>query len=301
MCKKANFLLCIKIHWLEASFSTPTAINAAFKLKPQAAALLDGAAAGAGGDGNQAPRQEQVRNGTIKPLISLLSSSDLQLQEYGVTVILNFSLCDENKELIASSGVIKPLVRSLKTGTATTKENTACALLRLSQIEEDKDAIGRSGVIPLLVNLLECGGFRGKNDASTTLYSLCSVKENNIRAVESGIMKPLVELMADFGSNMVDKSTYVLSVLVSVPEARATLVKEAEIPVLVEIVKVGSQRQNEISVVILLKLCENSGVHRNMVVCNDANRAKQKAETLTKLLRQPRSGNGAARPSDVSL
>ncbi|CAN6583102.1 unnamed protein product [Malus baccata var. baccata] len=228
-------------------------------------------------------RLKIARNGAIKPLISLLSSTDLQLQEYGVTAILNLSLCDENKDLIASSGAIKPLVRSLKTGTATAKENAACALLRLSQIEENKVAIGRSGAIPLLVNLLEYGGFRGKKDASTALYSLCSVKENKIRAVQSGIMKPLVELMADFGSNMVDKSAYVLSVLVS------------------------------ISVAILLQICENSGVHRNMVAREGAipplvalsqsgtNRAKQKAETLTELLRQPRSGKVAARASDVSL
>ena len=36
--------------------------------------------------------------GAIKPLISLISSIDPQLQEYGVTAILNLSLCDENKE-----------------------------------------------------------------------------------------------------------------------------------------------------------------------------------------------------------
>ncbi|PRQ47285.1 putative triacylglycerol lipase [Rosa chinensis] len=50
-------------------------------------------------------------------------ASDLQLPVYGITAILNLSLCDENKELIASSG------------NPTTKENAACALLCLSQIE----------------------------------------------------------------------------------------------------------------------------------------------------------------------
>ncbi|KAL5573055.1 hypothetical protein UlMin_022652 [Ulmus minor] len=79
------------------------------------------------------------------------------LQEYGVTTILNPSLCDENKELIASSGVIKPLVRALRIRTPTAKENDVCALLRLSQVEENK------------------------KDVSTALYSLCSVKENKLR------------------------------------------------------------------------------------------------------------------------
>ncbi|WCJ35549.1 ARM repeat superfamily protein [Euphorbia peplus] len=258
-------------------------------------------------------RLKIAKFGAIKPLISLVSSSDLQLQEYGVTAILNLSLCDENKELIALSGAIKPLVRALKIGTPTAKENASCALLRLSQIEENKVAIGRSGAIPPLVNLLETGGFRGKKDAATALYSLCSVKENKIRAVQAGIMKPLVEFMADLGSNMVDKSAYVLSVLVSVPEARTAVVEEGGIPVLVEIVEVGSQRQKEIAVSILLQLCESNLMHRAMVAREGAipplialsqsgtNRAKQKAETLIDLLRQPRSGNAAARTSDVSI
>lgn len=250
-----------------------------------------------------------ARAGAIKPLIALISSSDPQLQEYGVTSILNLSLCDENKELIAGSGAIKPLVRALRTGTATAKENAACALLRLSQIEENKVAIGRSGAIPLLVNLLESGGSRGRKDASTALYSLCSAKENKVRAVQAGAMRPLVELMADLGSSMVDKAAFVVSTLVAAAEARAALVAEGGIPVLVELVEVGTQRQKEIAVVVLLQLCEDSVTYRTMVAREGAipplvalsqsgtNRGKQKAETLIELLRQPRSGDAAARTS----
>ncbi|CAL5206091.1 unnamed protein product [Lathyrus oleraceus] len=242
-----------------------------------------------------------AKAGAIKPLISLVSSQDLQLQEYGVTAILNLSLCDENKELIASAGAIKPLVRALNSGTSTAKENSACALLRLAQVEGNKAAIGRSGAIPLLVNLLGSGGIRGKKDASTALYTLCTVKENKMRAVKAGIMKVLVELMADFESNMVDKSAYVVSVLVSVPEAKTALVEEGGVPVLVEIVEVGSQRQKEIAAVILLQICDDSVTYRTMVAREGAipplvaltqsgtNRAKQKAEKLIELLRQPRS------------
>src|SRR5262249_40508020 len=96
------------------------------------------------------------------------------------------------------------------------------------------------------------------------------------------------ELMADFDSNMVDKSAYVLNVLVTVPEARAALVEEDGIPVLVEIVEVGSQRQKEIAVTILLQLCQESLLCRSMVARegpipslvavsqSGTNRAKQK-------------------------
>ncbi|KAG7029307.1 U-box domain-containing protein 4 [Cucurbita argyrosperma subsp. argyrosperma] len=228
-----------------------------------------------------------AKAGAVRPLISLISCTDPQLQEYGLELS-----CPELRRR---------------------RRNAACALLRLSQMEENKIAIGRSGSIPLLVNLLGNGGFRGKKDASTALYSLCSVKENKIRAVKAGIMRPLVELMADFGSNMVDKSAFVLSVLVSMSEARTALVDEGGIPVLVELVEDGTQRQKEIAAVILLQICEESVLYRTMVAREGAipplvalsqsgtNRAKQKAEKLIELLRQPRSGNYAATTSNVSV
>ncbi|KAJ6327981.1 hypothetical protein OIU77_009793 [Salix suchowensis] len=72
-------------------------------------------------------------------------------------------------------------------------------------------------------------------------------------------------------------------------------------------------RQKEIAVSILLQICEDNLVFRAMVTREGAipplvaltqsgtNRAKQKAETLIDLLRQPRSGNAAVgRTSDVS-
>lgn len=252
---------------------------------------------------NSDNRIKIARAGAIKPLISLILSSDSQLQEHGVTAILNLSLCDENAKLMTSSGVVSPLVKALRSGNQTAKENAACALLKLSQFEDNRNLIGRSGAIEPLVKLLETGNIRGKKDACTALYSLCSVKENRIRAVEAGIMKVLVELMADLGSNMVDKCGFVMSLLVKEVEGRVAVVDEGGIPVLVEIIEVGSQRQKEIVVAILLVLCEGSLVYRRMVAregaipplielsqCGTA-RARQKAETLIELLRRPRSAN----------
>ncbi|KAK9109733.1 hypothetical protein Sjap_017793 [Stephania japonica] len=247
-----------------------------------------------------------ARSGAVKPLIRLISSADSQLQEYGVTAILNLSLCEDNKDLISVSGAIKPLARALKVGTSTARENAACALFRLSQIEENKTAIGRSGAIPLLVRLLENGGSRGKKDSLTALYSLSTVKDNKIRAVEALIMKPLLELMSDFESGMVDKAAYVLSNLVSVKQGKTALVEEGGIPVLVEIVEVGSHRQKEIAATILVQICEDSYTCRKMVsqegaipplvalTQNGTTRAKQKAETLLDLLRNPRGSDVSA-------
>ncbi|KAK8937959.1 U-box domain-containing protein 4 [Platanthera guangdongensis] len=248
-------------------------------------------------------RLKIARAGAVRPLVvSLLSHSDPMLQENGVTAILNLSLCDENKELIAAAGAIKPLAYALKIGTPAARENAACALLRLSQVEAHKAAIGRCGAIAHLVNLLQTGTPRGKKDASTALYSLCTTKENKIRAVKAGIVRPLLDLMADSESGMIDKAAYVLYAVVGVAEGRTAAVQEDGIPVLVEIIEIGTPRQKEIAASSLLLICEESVHCRAMAVREGAippliavsqsgtTRAKQKAEALIELLRQPRAG-----------
>ncbi|PWA99432.1 U-box domain-containing protein 4 [Artemisia annua] len=148
-----------------------------------------------------------AKYGAVKPLISIMTSPDMELQEHGVTAVLNLSLCEDNTEMLVKLGVIESLIYALKKGcsSSVSKENAACSLLRLSNLDENKYKIGRAGGVPPLVSLLECGSMRGKKDACTALYSLCSVKENKVRAVECGVMKVLVEMMADLGSSMVDK------------------------------------------------------------------------------------------------
>ncbi|CAA6657527.1 unnamed protein product [Spirodela intermedia] len=195
------------------------------------------------------------QSGAIRPLVSLTSTTEQQLQEHGVTAILNLSLCDENKDLLVGAGAIKALVRALKSGTSTTKENAANALLRLAQVDDHKVTIGRSGAIPPLVSLLETGTFRGKKDACTALYTLCSSKENKARAVQAGIMKPLLELMAEPDSGMVDKAACVMNKLVTIPKGVTALVEEDGIPVLAE----GD------CVSALLQICAESAVYRGMV------------------------------------
>ncbi|CAA0840714.1 ARM repeat superfamily protein [Striga hermonthica] len=178
--------------------------------------------------------------------------------------------------------------------------------LFLACASDNSDQLISQLVAGLASDCPDGGSLRGKKDACTALYSLCGARENKVRAVQAGIMKPLVEMMSDLGSSMVDKSAFVLSLLVPLPEARVALVEEGGIPVLVEIVEVGTHRQKEIAVAILLQLCQDSVAYRTMVAREGAipplvalsqsgtSRAKQKAEALIELLRQPRSANAAA-------
>ncbi|KAJ8486213.1 hypothetical protein OPV22_018698 [Ensete ventricosum] len=240
-----------------------------------------------------------ARAGAVVPLVALLSHPDPQLQEHGVTAILNLSLCDENKGPIAAAGAVRYLVRALRSGTPAARENAACALLRLAQLDDLRAVIGRSGAIPPLIALLETGGSRGKKDAATALFALLAAKENRARAVEAGVVRPLLDLMADPESEMVDKAAYVLHRLLSEPEGRSSAVEEGGVPVLVEMVEVGTQRQKEVAMLSLLEICEESAAYRKMVIREGAipplvalsqsssKKTNDKAVALIELLRRP--------------
>lgn len=241
-----------------------------------------------------------AKAGAVRPLVCLLHSTDPQTQEATVTALLNLSLCDDNKMEITRAGAIKPLIYVLKTGTSVAKQNAACALLSLSLIDDNKVSIGAAGAIPPLVALLISGSSRGKKDAATTLYTLSSLHQNKDRAIRAGAIKPLVELMADPSSGMVDKAVVVLSNLASVPDGKNAIVEEGGIPVLVEMIEIGSQKGREFATATLLHLCEDSYLYRTLVSREGAipplvalsqsgtARAKHKAATLLRYLREPR-------------
>ncbi|CAO2823587.1 unnamed protein product [Amaranthus hypochondriacus] len=247
-------------------------------------------------------------SGAVPGLVHLLRSTDPWTQEHAVTALLNLSLHPDNKRPIAeTSGAIKSLIYVLKTGTESSKQNAAAALMSLAMDEEEtRLTIGASGAIPPLVALLINGNSRGKKDALTTLYKLCSVKLNKERAVNAGVVGPLVGLVAEQGSGMAEKAMVVLSSLAGIEVGKAAIVKEGGIPALVEAVEESSAKGKEFAVVTLLQLCGESMKNRGLLVAEGGipplvalsqigtARAKHKAETLLKYLREPRKQEAAS-------
>ncbi|URD94680.1 spotted leaf 11 [Musa troglodytarum] len=239
-----------------------------------------------------------ARAGAVAPLVALLSHPDPQLQEHGVTAILNLSLCDENKAPIAAAGAVCHLVSALRAGTPAARENAACAIFRLAQLDDLPAILGRSGAIPPLVALLETGSLRGKKDAATALYVLLVTKDNVAPAVEAGVMHTLLDLMADPKSGMVDKAAFVLLCVLATPEGRAAAVDEGGVPVLVDMLETGGGKQKKVAMLSLRQICEESEDYRRLVVREGAipplvalsqssRGCEQKAEALVELLRQP--------------
>ncbi|XP_052202625.1 U-box domain-containing protein 4 [Diospyros lotus] len=247
-------------------------------------------------------------SGAVPALIPLLRCTDPWTQEHAVTALLNLSLYEGNKPLITSAGAIKSLIYVLKTGTETSKQNAACALLSLSLIDDNKMSIGACGAIPPLVSLLIHGSNRGKKDALTTLYKLCSVKVNKERAVSAGAVRPLVALVAEQGTGLAEKAMVVLSSLAAIPEGKAAIVEEGGIPALVEAIEDASDKGKEFAVLTLLQLCADSVRNRGLLVREGGipplaalsqtgtAKAKHKAETLLRYLREPRQEASTSSP-----
>ncbi|XP_058070715.1 U-box domain-containing protein 4 [Magnolia sinica] len=247
-------------------------------------------------------------SGAIPVLIPLLRCGDPMVQEHAVTALLNLSLHEENKVEITQSGAIKPLIFVLKTGTSVSKQNAACALLSLSLVEDNKITIGACGAIPPLVSLLLTGSNRGKKDALTTLYKLCSVQQNKERAVNAGAVRPLVGLVGEQGSGTMEKAMVVLSSLAGIPGGRTSIVEESGIPVLVEAIEGASGKGREFAVLTLLQLCADSMTNRGLLVReggipplvalsqSGTARAKHKAETLLRYLREQRQDASCSSP-----
>lgn len=116
--------------------------------------------------------------GAIKPLVSMLLSPDLKIQQNAVIILLNISSNPTNK--FAISDAIEPLIYVLKTGSARARENSALLLESLSLVEEYRVKIGRSGAIKPLLELLATGDAIGKKYAFNALYELSKYPENKL-------------------------------------------------------------------------------------------------------------------------
>ncbi|GLJ24433.1 hypothetical protein SUGI_0466560 [Cryptomeria japonica] len=247
--------------------------------------------------------------GAIRPLVEVLHSRDLTIQENAVTTLLNLSLIENNQTVIPAAGAINSLLYVLKTGSPQARENAAATLYSISAVEENRKKIAQSGGIPPLIDLLVNGSTRGKKDAATALFKLSTCHENKVQIVRAGAVKPLVEAM-DPAAGLVDKAVAALSNLATIREGRVAISTEGGISRLVEVVELGSQRAKENAAAALWQFCSNSNKFCAIVLQEGAipplvalsksgtPRAKEKAELLLRHFREQRHADPARGGAD---
>ncbi|XP_014511846.1 U-box domain-containing protein 9-like [Vigna radiata var. radiata] len=238
----------------------------------------------------------QMINILLRPLSSE-APTDPELQDDLVAVILNLSILDSNKRLLAENeNVIAFLIDSLKSGAIETRSNAAAALSSMSSLDSNKHIIGRSGAIKYLVDLLEEGDPLAMREAGTALFKLWFVRENIARTVREGAVQIMLGKLVDH--ILVDELLTMLTLLATHSKAVEALVNHGGVRFLLDILKEDTaERTKENAAVILQLICYHNREKReeikeeelangtiSKVVQNGSARARRKANSILNLL-----------------
>ncbi|GLU08012.1 hypothetical protein SLE2022_249430 [Rubroshorea leprosula] len=179
------------------------------------------------------------------------SGAHLDLQEDVITTLLNLSIHDNNKKLVAETPMVIPLLmEALRSGTIETRSNAAAALFTLSALDSNKALIGKSGALKPLIDLLDEGHALAMKDVASAIFNLCIIHENKARAVRDGAVKVILNKIMD--DVHVDELLAILAMLSSHQKAIEEMVDLGAVPYLLHIVRENScERNKENSIAIL--------------------------------------------------
>lgn len=191
-------------------------------------------------------------------LISLLADSDPETQEHAVTTLLNISIHEPNKTLIAAhEAAIPAIIRVVEKGTADARGNAAATLFSLSALDENKAKIGAApGSIPALVDLLAQGSPMAKKDSASALFNLCIHHSNRTLCVRAGMIPALLNLVSNEREGLLEESLAILAMVASHPDAAVGMESAGALPCLMHIIRGAfNPRSKENALVILHAIC----------------------------------------------
>ncbi|KAJ9185745.1 hypothetical protein P3X46_005339 [Hevea brasiliensis] len=178
----------------------------------------------------------------LKPLLTGRVDSHPDLQEDLITTIMNVSIHENNKEIVAEHPLVIPLlIESLKYGTMETRSNAAATLFTLSSLDSNKILIGKSGALKPLIDLLEEGHPLAMMDAAW-------------KAACDGAVRVILEKMME--SVLIDELLAILVLLASHKKAVEEMVELGAVGCLLRIIRGGtSERNKENCAAILYLVC----------------------------------------------
>ncbi|XP_057534682.1 U-box domain-containing protein 9 [Amaranthus tricolor] len=179
------------------------------------------------------------------------------LQEDLITTLLNISIHDSNKKLVAETPmVITLLIDALQCGTPETRSNAAAALFTLSALDSNKVLIGKSGALKPLINLLEEGHPMGVKDAASAIFNLCIKPENKAIAVREKAVRVILKKIKN--GVHVDELLAILAMLSTHQRAVDELAELDAVPCLLKIMRESScSRNKENCIATLYTICIN--------------------------------------------
>ncbi|KAL9260947.1 U-box domain-containing protein [Drosera capensis] len=193
----------------------------------------------------------------LTKLLRPLSVRDIpcDLHEDLITTLLNISIYDSNRKLIAETPrAIPMLIEALSWGTIQTRSNAAAALFSLSALDSNKVLIGESGALGPLLDLLEEANPLVMNDAAAAVYNLCINHENRERAVHEGAVVVILTKIKE--NSHVDLLLPTLALLSSHRKAMEEMTEQGGVQCLLNVIRETScQRNKENCIAILYSIC----------------------------------------------
>ncbi|KAF2292431.1 hypothetical protein P3X46_034850 [Hevea brasiliensis] len=229
----------------------------------------------------------------LKPLLTGRVDSHPDLQEDLITTIMNVSIHENNKEIVAEHPLVIPLlIESLKYGTMETRSNAAATLFTLSSLDSNKILIGKSGALKPLIDLLEEGHPLAMMDAACAIFNLCKAPENRGKAACDGAVRVILEKMME--SVLIDELLAILVLLASHKKAVEEMVELGAVGCLLRIIRGGtSERNKENCAAILYLVCvderatwkeireeENANHTLSKLAENGTSRARRKINSI---------------------
>ncbi|XP_071689375.1 U-box domain-containing protein 9-like [Rutidosis leptorrhynchoides] len=225
--------------------------------------------------------------------LSINSEIHPDLQEDLITTLLNISIHDSNKTLVAETKMAIPiLLDALRLGTIETRSNAAATLFTLSASDSNKSLIGKAGALKPLIDLLDEGHVLAMKDAASAIFNLCLLNENKSRAVREGAINVLLNKIKD--RVQVDELLAILAMLSSNQRAIEDMCDIGAVSCLFSLIKeTNCARNKENCVAILYTICLNDRTKWNevreeestfgtlsQVAQNGTSRAKRKANGI---------------------
>ncbi|CAK9140887.1 unnamed protein product [Ilex paraguariensis] len=235
----------------------------------------------------------------IPQLLNPLSQSNSQnnihpdLQEDLITTILNLSIYDNNKKLVAETPMAIPLLmNALRSGTIETRSNAAAALFTLSALDSNKALIGKCGALKPLIDLLDEGHALAMKDVASAIFNLCIFHENKARAAKEGAVRVILEKIKN--RIHVDELLAILAMLSTNQKSVEEMGELGAVPCLLSILRESScSRSKENCIAILYNICfgdrtkwkeireeENTYSTISQLAQNGTSRAKRKASGI---------------------
>ncbi|CAN4115236.1 unnamed protein product [Withania somnifera] len=193
----------------------------------------------------------------LNPLLSGNANNHPDLQEDLITTVLNISIHDSNKRLVAENPVVIPLlIESLKFGALETRSNAAAALFTLSALDSNKHIIMKASALKPLVDLLDEGQPLAMKDAASAIFNLSVVHENKAKAVSEGIIKVIMKKITE--GILIDELLAILALLSNHHKAIEEMGELGAVSCLLSIIKKDTSEHNkENCIAILYTMCYN--------------------------------------------